>query len=339
MANERVGRSVFLGFRSPNYTQVPDELFDELLPVLSGAELKVLLYIVRRTFGFKRDRDSISLSQMRNGIRKRDGSVLDRGAGVSKPTLLQALRSLAERGIIATERRRSAEKGDEPTVYALHFAAEREERQKPIRPLVKNLDHGGGQAPLPPAWSRNVTSQERDGHQTDRDLSNFERSHDRTAESDRGEHPDVPAAAKASRAGDRPLGRGAGALVPLGEVLTLRASQAADAARRRRRAAGNAGHSEARERLRAFFQDASVRTRRRGAARLDDHPCAAYLHGRRRPASEVGRCALSSARPHAGEWCPDPQAWQRPIWLPTDQSSSIFLRLSRAARGPATRPC
>jgi hypothetical protein len=39
----------FQGFASPNYAQVPDALFDELLPDLSGAELKVLLYIIRRT--------------------------------------------------------------------------------------------------------------------------------------------------------------------------------------------------------------------------------------------------------------------------------------------------
>ena len=44
----------FKGYSKPNYTPVPDELFDEQLPDLSGAELKVLLYIIRRTFGFKR---------------------------------------------------------------------------------------------------------------------------------------------------------------------------------------------------------------------------------------------------------------------------------------------
>jgi hypothetical protein len=34
--------ATFAGFSSPNYTPVPDELFDDLLPVLSGAEVKVL---------------------------------------------------------------------------------------------------------------------------------------------------------------------------------------------------------------------------------------------------------------------------------------------------------
>ena len=44
----------FSGFVCPTTTPVPDQLFDELLHRLSGAELKVLLYIVRRTFGFKK---------------------------------------------------------------------------------------------------------------------------------------------------------------------------------------------------------------------------------------------------------------------------------------------
>ncbi len=44
----------FSGFTSPNFTQVPDELFDVLMPQISDAELRVLLYIIRRTFGFKR---------------------------------------------------------------------------------------------------------------------------------------------------------------------------------------------------------------------------------------------------------------------------------------------
>ena len=145
MAKSKDAKPAFRGFRSPNYTQVPDELFDELLPELSGAELKVLLYVIRRTFGFKRDSDSISLSQMLNGVRTRDGAALDRGAGVSKPTLLQALRSLEERQIIETERRRSADKGDEPTVYKLRFAANGEGGKKPIDPLVKEFDQGGGQ--------------------------------------------------------------------------------------------------------------------------------------------------------------------------------------------------
>jgi hypothetical protein len=141
----------FVGFRSPRYTQVPDELFDELLPYLSGAELKVLLYIVRRTFGFKRDSDNIALSQMLKGIVTADGRRLDRGVGLSKPTLLKALRDLAEKNIIVPTRRQSRERGDESTNYRLNIIGVDAETPSPSTngrgggrpPVVKEFDQGG----------------------------------------------------------------------------------------------------------------------------------------------------------------------------------------------------
>ena len=111
----------FPGFGRPTYTMVPDELFDELLPDLSGAETKVLLYIIRHTFGWKKNSDNISLKQMAEGIRTRDGRVLDRGAGVSKSAAAQAVKELVDRGVILAVRNRSMEKGDEPTTYTLRF--------------------------------------------------------------------------------------------------------------------------------------------------------------------------------------------------------------------------
>ena len=149
----------FRGFDGPNYTQVPDALFDELLAFLSGSETKVLLYIIRRTFGFKRDSDTISLSQMLTGITTRDGKVLDHGTGLSKPSLLRALRSLQEQRIIFTERRRSAERGDEPTVYRLNIREEPRGKKTSL-PVVKKVDQGGGQETSPGPWAKKLTTQE-----------------------------------------------------------------------------------------------------------------------------------------------------------------------------------
>ena len=112
----------FSGFQFPSYTQVPDQLFDELLPILSGGELKVLLYICRRTFGFKRESDNISLNQMLNGITKDDGTRLDWGAGLSKATLLRALKSLQDKEILIAERQENDKQGNLPTNYRLHMA-------------------------------------------------------------------------------------------------------------------------------------------------------------------------------------------------------------------------
>jgi hypothetical protein len=146
--NKRITK--FEGFDSPKYTQVPDQLFDELLTQLTGAELKVLLYIIRRTFGFKKDADSISLSQLMYGITTKDGRILDSGVGISKPTLLSALRSLKDMNIVATERRRSVDKGDEPTVYMLNI------KGTPGKVILP----GGGKESLPGPWSNNLTTQE-----------------------------------------------------------------------------------------------------------------------------------------------------------------------------------
>lgn len=168
----------FSGFTTPNYTQVPDQLFDELLTQLSGAELKVLLYIIRRTFGFKRESDNISLSQMLGGITTRDGQVLDRGVGLTKKTLLQALNSLEENDIIQTERRSSPEKGNEPTTYRLVMsgALQQPNREKSTPPLGEKLHQGGGVEITPSPRGKNYPTQETVKQETDLNLSNIRRA-------------------------------------------------------------------------------------------------------------------------------------------------------------------
>ena len=111
----------FPGFLRPTTTPVPDEVFDLLMNELSGAELKVLLYICRRTFGFKKDSDNISLNQLINGITTKDGKVLDKGTGLSRDSVTRVIRSLESKGVIVCIRRQSREKGNEPTTYALNF--------------------------------------------------------------------------------------------------------------------------------------------------------------------------------------------------------------------------
>jgi DNA-binding transcriptional ArsR family regulator len=149
MPNDEQTSQPFSGFSSPNYTQVPDELFDQLMPDLSDPELRVVLYIIRRTFGFKRDQDNISLSQMVSGITTSDGRVLDRGTGLSKATVARSLKSLRQKGIIKATRNRSAEKGNEPTTYRLRFQGEaadgeeKSEAEAPENTLVSPVRQGG----------------------------------------------------------------------------------------------------------------------------------------------------------------------------------------------------
>jgi hypothetical protein len=148
----------FRGYSKPNYTPVPDELFDEQLPDLSGAELKVLLYIIRRTFGFKKESDNISLNQLLHGITTKEDVVLDRGTGLSKKTLLDTIRNLIEKNLIISERRRSKEKGDEPTTYRLNIVGETPENTHTPRG-VKSTP-GGGVKTTPHPSDKNYTTQE-----------------------------------------------------------------------------------------------------------------------------------------------------------------------------------
>ena len=143
---------------------MPDEVFDEFMPHLSGAELKVLLYIIRRTFGFKKESDNISLQQLLHGITTAEGTVLDRGTGLSKKTLLETIKSLMEKNLILTERRRSKEKGDEPTTYRLNVIDEQREGTTPPRG-VKSTP-GGDVKSTPPTRSKNSTTQETVRQQT-----------------------------------------------------------------------------------------------------------------------------------------------------------------------------
>jgi len=130
----------FDGFASPNYTQVPDELFDTLMTQLSDCELRVLLYIVRRTFGFKRDTDTIALSQMVSGITTKEGQVLDSGTGLSKSSVARGLKSLRERGVIVATHNKSATRGDQPTTYRLRFKADSTSEKPMILPVSQQHD-------------------------------------------------------------------------------------------------------------------------------------------------------------------------------------------------------
>jgi hypothetical protein len=117
-----MGEFRFHGFNAPNYTQTPNQLFDELLPHLNEGELKVLLYIIRRTFGFQRDADDISIKQMMDGLVTRDGRRLDEGVGLSRSAVIRALKGLQDKGVILARKNSDPERGTLPSTYQLKFS-------------------------------------------------------------------------------------------------------------------------------------------------------------------------------------------------------------------------
>jgi len=90
---------------APNFTKLPNVLIDEWLPFLSEVETKVLLVIMRKTFGWHKTRDRISLSQ------------LEEMTGALRQAVLRATKSLAEKGIIT--KTVEGKMGDQQTFYDL----------------------------------------------------------------------------------------------------------------------------------------------------------------------------------------------------------------------------
>ena len=76
----------------PNYTQTPNILFDEIMRDLNGAELKVILAVIRKTFGWHKERDRISYSQ------------ITEMTGLVKSTVSISIKSLEEKGLIYVTR-------------------------------------------------------------------------------------------------------------------------------------------------------------------------------------------------------------------------------------------
>lgn len=95
---------------SPNTFQTPNDLVDYWLPKLGEAEVKVLLVIFRKTFGWHKCRDRISTSQ------------LTKLTGLTRTYVIKAAKSLAEKCIIIREV--TGPEGKQETYYELVISDE-----------------------------------------------------------------------------------------------------------------------------------------------------------------------------------------------------------------------
>lgn len=111
----------FEGFTEPTYTQVPDEFLDRMLPYLSGAETKIMLYLFRKTLGYKKFSDRLSLTQIANGCRRRSGEPVDGGTGLSRSTVAVALKSLEQKGLIVVARMQTPAGDSDMNVYSVRW--------------------------------------------------------------------------------------------------------------------------------------------------------------------------------------------------------------------------
>ena len=104
------------GYIDPTFTPVSNRVIDYVMPRLSGAEWKVFVYILRRTLGSGQMSVDISLTEMCIGHR-RGSARLDLGTGLTRPTVIQAVRGLTEKRLIGVMHAKNEDGGNASTRY------------------------------------------------------------------------------------------------------------------------------------------------------------------------------------------------------------------------------
>lgn len=92
---------------APNYTQIPNVIFDHWMNLLSPAEFKVLLCICRKTFGWFKDSDLISLKQ------------IEKMTGLVKSGICQNIEKLESLGLVKKIKNKTSDGDDAPNRYAV----------------------------------------------------------------------------------------------------------------------------------------------------------------------------------------------------------------------------
>jgi len=127
----------FAGVETLNGTQIPDAYFDEVMAPLGPSAFTVLMYVARRTFGFKRHSDQISLDQISldqichgivtTAVRDADGAVvkparrLDHGTGLAKSTVVRVIDRLIAAGLLRKRHNTDPRRGQLANTYGIVF--------------------------------------------------------------------------------------------------------------------------------------------------------------------------------------------------------------------------
>lgn len=96
-----------MGFQAPNYFQIPNEVVDQYLKVLTHVELKVMMIIIRKTKGWDKDDDWISLGQ------------LEKITGSSRSSVVRAIKGLQKHDLI--NKKTEGKIGDQQTRFSVKF--------------------------------------------------------------------------------------------------------------------------------------------------------------------------------------------------------------------------
>lgn len=157
--------AVFAGFVSPakNFFHLPNNWTDITAEIDNLAELKVVEYVARHTWGFQEYgiTKTISTDEFMYGRRRHDGSRMDRGTGLSKPSVIAGLKKAEEDGYLVCEVDAS-DLGRVEKAYALKMSPgdNTEMVEVDVKDVdgVKIFDRGAGGKDVLPQMSRSLTA-------------------------------------------------------------------------------------------------------------------------------------------------------------------------------------
>jgi DNA-binding PadR family transcriptional regulator len=94
--------SKFQGFGNPqeNWSKLPHQLIEALPQIETVGEMKVIIYTLRHTWGYHDDYKKITLDEFENGRKQKDGTRIDEGTGLTKPTIINGIKRAVAHGFL-----------------------------------------------------------------------------------------------------------------------------------------------------------------------------------------------------------------------------------------------
>jgi hypothetical protein len=126
------------------FTPEANEILDNWMSKISGSEYKILSFIRRKTVGWRKSSDAISLSQFQLGC------------GLSRNTVIAGISKLVARGFVIQLKIKTKQGDDAASIYSLNLPMEGSSNIVP--PVVENSDYRSSNIELPGGSEKEPTT-------------------------------------------------------------------------------------------------------------------------------------------------------------------------------------
>src|SRR6266480_4411186 len=141
-------KPMFQGFSKPeaNFFRLPNEWTVITASITSLAEIKLVEYVLKHTWGYSEFDmvKKITTDEFMYGRKKKDGTRIDIGTGLSKPSVIEGLNNAVKHGLLEVETDDS-DKARIKKFYKLRMKTpleETEPEEKAVHADVKNVNIG-----------------------------------------------------------------------------------------------------------------------------------------------------------------------------------------------------